>query len=542
MGFNTMTNKNRLDRDLIDCINGGLSPESDALSDLRERMEIANECGARLLRMLLRVGYVHIGDTGEYSEVDAAFALNNEDVVFYAYDNEGIDETTSTLSASDYTSYLQKVFDMAREHDLFVMPTLRDGAPSFWKVMETSPSLCTEWNEECSLRDYDYMNDPNYFLDKVGDIVTPFTDEPAVMAWEFFNEPPAHLWLRKVYSDLPDFQRVKDFFLPIFKILTDEDIHDNVIPDKNLFITDKHIQGMGLWPFDYKGWLLPPKKEKVKGDGDDLLLDPVIKKYNDFIDWHAYGQDGYNNAFIENPESPDRIQHGKNSINYNINEYHSDDLYGGKYNETCPPILAGEIGSVSEIKYKSNDYDRWNYDSCVFASYRRHYTGNDNDTRVWTWKDSDGNNITSTESDVQIGEILGFDASPEFLRQNQHYKLWQDWYEGPSIGEQDLEVGDPVHTGVSGVFHYRHTGQTDRKMGICFWVLVNHPNSRAFQDIVDDDEVDKPVYDPANREGDNNTISGYTNPPSDDWNNLNLNEKLIYPFYKELFMKDWSQR
>ena len=525
VGFNTFPRKYPRGRDLYDCLTapGGVSPESESLTDMKLRMDLASASGARVLRVMLVSGYVYDSSGERTADADVPFAFFNT-VHFGEYfpDDE---DPTGTIDPEAYSEYLDHIVEMARERDIFVLFTLRNAASGIWEIMDETTH--PPWNEPAGLLDYNYVGEiqgevnipkPHNLVDRIYQITGPLTDEPAIVAWQYFNEAKAKYWIFRFKGDEPDhagFDRVADFFISCTQILVDEDIDDDITTGS---MVDKHLFASGIWPGGYMGWddNVDSTKSKI------LILDsrsyhlfnhPSYCRYDDFIDHHSYGDNSY---------------HGEN------NQYIDDTLY--KYtkndenrykNNICPPMIYGEINPLGDVILIDGS-SVVNY--CVFAGYDRTFSGNDN--RDWTWT-IDSNNYNSvvwdTEIDTVAVQVQSFDDRPCYIRQNYHYKLWKEWY-----GRTGFE-SDPVLKGVTNVLHYRN-GQENRKMGFFLWHLVNSENEEAFK--IDEGEV----FDLALRDGENE-ITGYEYSPVDsDWHKILLNDPYVYPFYTNLCIWDWAQR
>ncbi len=496
VGFNSFPQKYTYGRAMYEYVSDPDITNTEAIDDIKERIEDANKAGARVLRMILRSGGV-LNEDGECaSTVDILFSFHNT-----TYFDEWTCSDSSllgTINPEDYAEYFGEIIKMARARDMFILPALRCGKGAWRMIMNVNP---LGWDEPGGgpmnyyyVADEDGISQPQNLVGRAKDVIGYFTDEPAIFAWEYFNEGPGKQWL---WED-GDFNkhrpgRVSNFFVACTKILTDENVNDEPITGS---MADKHLFSSGMEAYNYAGCFSKPEKpQKTLGENtNNLLHDEVFCRYEDFIDWHTYGWKAYGEK--------------ENAISYHLLSYYT---LGGYNNDTCPPIIFGEINPI-QVDYSDT------VSTCTFAGIRCDLspdpTPYDNN-RNWLLKDDTGTTVKSIVLDNSIGlEVQCFDAYPLYMRQNQHYKLYKSWYDGIT----DL--------------HY----QDNRKMGYLLWSLKNYPHS--LDNSIDEDGV----YDPAIRDS-SGKIRGYDSaPPKGYWYYIYLNEDRVYPFYMNLFRWDWGTR
>ncbi len=128
--------------------------------------------------------------------------------------------------------------------------------------------------------------------------------------------------------------------------------------------------------------------------------------------------------------------------------------------------------------------------------------------------------------------------SPVYLRQNEHFKFWDNWLRGGAVVEGSVGISD---------IRFRDDGK--RKIGTILWTLKNHPFPYWYSDYCT--ENNQEVYDPAIR--DSGVIRGYNPTTQDRWHVIYLNEAerpevpgdpdepgKVYPFYMNLFKLVWG--
>ena len=337
----------------------------------------------------------------------------------------------------------------------------------------------------------------------------PFTDEPGIFAWEYFNEASGSQWIYESKDDLtPEFDRVAEFFINCTQIVTDEDITQ--VPAPTGAMVDKHLICSGMWVHNYPGWkskyMIPEMYPFEKTlHSNNLLNNEIFCRYEDIIDWHTYGTD--------DDEYDPQSQFMPSCLIKEIQNFYT---IGGYNDATCPPMIFGEISPASVSDFDpSEDYDLYS-----FAGYIRHLDNIPNDpTRNWWWEEIIDEqrymyySIIWDDSFILPIQIQSFDIFPCYIRQNQQYNLWKKWCQG-----------------ISSLKYYN----TTRKIGFMPWILVNFNGSLP---------QDGPggVYDPAIRDSGGN-ITGYESVVFRNWRGIYLDEPNVYPFYKHLFQWDWGVR
>ena len=377
VGFNISPCKYHYCGDLFDYLTKGTG---ECLTDLEDRMKTANEAGARVLRMIMVVGSFVIDDSWE--AVDVPFAVYNDIKVAYWDTQNYTVVPKGKITYENFAAFMTEVVKMARERDMVILPALRHGADSdLWIYHMTHNTSNGGYFDEPGggLWHYDYVNNADNLTSRIAPMIQPFTDEPGIFAWEYFNEGPGNQWL---WKDLPDKngdkngeydhgeehpERVANFFVHCTKILTDDDC---TTPSFTTPMADKHIYSSGMWYYNYAGWMhaQQPKEEQNRGITHNLLHQDVFMRYDDFIDWHAYGQD----ANIDDPTTP-----SIRSLKTDLDNFYSR----GYNNETCPPIFFGEI---NPWKYKDLNTANTPINS-EFAGIRRTLTEDYTLNRKWSW-------------------------------------------------------------------------------------------------------------------------------------------------------------